>query len=570
MRPADTHQRETQRVEPDPDERIALTVFDGGCDGHWGRWRWTHARRRRGFDSPRSTLLRLAEVLFVLSPKPTVGALSAALASLVLVGCAAVGPDFHPPALPSAASGPDYTDTPLPPQTAAADSVAGSAGQAQQFVTGLDVPALWWQMFHSVPLDALLRSAIAHSPNLAAAQATLRQAQETYNAQSGNLRLPQVDAKLGANRERAPAASTGTAGGQLLTLYNASVNVSYALDVFGGVRRQLEGAQAAVDAQRFQVQAVYLTLTGNLVTTAIREASLRAQLDATDQVLAAQQQQLGVLDKQFELGAIARSAVLAQQTQVAQTATLLAPLQKSLAQTRNQLAVYAGRLPNEPALPNFDLASLNLPRTLPLSLPSELARQRPDVRASEALLHQASAQVGVATANLYPQFQLSASFGSSTTRLGNLFGGGWNFWSLVGGLTQPLFHGEALQAQRRADIAAFDAAAAQYRGTLLVAFQNVADALRALEFDAAALKAQAEAEAIARQSLQMTTQQYRLGAVSNLQLLNAQQAVLQTRIALVQAQAARFADTAALFQALGGGWWSRGELGDATLTQEGN
>lgn len=493
---------------------------------------------------------------------------SAPLAALALAGCAAVGPDFRPPTVAPAAYVPDIADTALPTQTAAVEGLAGSAGQAQRFVKDLDVPALWWGLFHSAPLDELIRSAIEHSPTLAAAQATLRQAQQTYLAQSGNLRLPQVDAKLGAQRERAPATATGTAGGQLLTLYNASVNVSYSLDVFGGVRRQLEGAQAAVDAQRFQVEAVYLTLTGNLVTTAIREASLRAQLDATGQLLAAQRQQLDMLDKQFELGAIARSVLLAQQTQVAQTVTLLAPLQKSLAQTRNQLAVYAGRWPGQAHLPEFDLASLNLPSELPLSLPSELARQRPDVRASEALLHQASAQIGVATANLYPQIQLSASFGSSATGADKLFGSGWTFWNLLGGLTQPLFHGQALHAQQRADIAAFDAAAARYRSTLLTAFQNVADALRALQFDAEALKAQAEAQSIARQSLQLTTQQHQLGAVNSLQLLIAQQAVLQTRIALVQVEAARYADTAALFQALGGGWWNRGELGNATLTQE--
>ena len=488
----------------------------------------------------------------------------ALVATIALAGCA-VGPDFNPPSPPPGAQGADYTATPVPERTAATPSLPGSAGQAQQLVKGMDVPALWWTLFRSEPLDRLIRSAIAHSPSLAAAQATLRQAQESYNAQSGNLALPKVDAQAGAERERASAVSTQTRGGQLLSLYNASVNVSYVVDVFGGVRRQLESAQAAVEAQRFQVEAVYLTLTGNLVTTAIREASLRAQLEATRKVLDAQQQQLDLLGKQFDLGAIAKSAVLSQRTQVAQTMALLPALEKSLAQTRNQLAIYAGRLPGEGGLPEFDLASLNLPEALPLSLPSALARQRPDVRASEALLHQASAQVGVATANLYPQIQLSASYGSAATRAGNLFGSGWDFWSLSAGLTQPLFHGGALNAQRRAAIAAFDAAAAQYRSTLLVAFQNVADALRALQFDADTLKTQAEAEAIARQSLDLSNQQFRLGALNYVQLLTAQQAVLQTRTALVQAQAARYADTAALFQALGGGWWNRGALADATL-----
>ena len=466
---------------------------------------------------------------------PTLG-LSLALA---LAGCAAVGPDFKPPDLPAAAQGADYTATPLPARTAQAPVEGGAA---QQWVAGADIPAQWWSVFQSTALDALIREALARSPTLAAAQATLRQAQEGLAAQQGKLALPSVDAQLGAQRERASAVQTQKAGGQLLTLFNAQVNVSYNVDLFGGVRRQLEGAQAQVDAQRLQLEATQLMLTGNLVTTAIREAGLRAQIKAAREVLQAQQDQLDILQKQFDTGATAQSAVLAQQAQVAQT--------------RHQLAVYAGRLPSEPGLPEFALADLTLPPSLPLSLPSELARQRPDVRAAEALLHQASAQVGVATANLYPQIQLSASLGSTALTVGDLFKGPWAFWSLAGGLVQPLFHGDALQAQRRAAVAGFDAAAAQYQGTLLVAFQNVADALRALQFDADTLAAQAQAETAARQSLQISTAQYQNGAVSYVQLLSAQQAWLQTHTALAQAQAARYADTAALFQALGGGWWN--------------
>ena len=473
--------------------------------------------------------------------------------ALALAGCAAVGPDFKPPDLPAAAQGADYTATPLPARTAQAP-VEG--GVAQQWVAGADIPAQWWSVFQSTALDALIREALARSPTLAAAQATLRQAQEGLAAQQGKLALPSVDAQLGAQRERASAVQTQKAGGQLLTLFNAQVNVSYNVDLFGGVRRQLEGAQAQVDAQRLQLEATQLMLTGNLVTTAIREAGLRAQIKAAREVLQAQQDQLDILQKQFDTGATAQSAVLAQQAQVAQTQATLPALDKALAQTRHQLAVYAGRLPSEPGLPEFALADLTLPPSLPLSLPSELARQRPDVRAAEALLHQASAQVGVATANLYPQIQLSASLGSTALTVGDLFKGPWAFWSLAGGLVQPLFHGDALQAQRRAAFAGFDAAAAQYQGTLLVAFQNVADALRALQFDADTLAAQAQAETAARQSLQISTAQYQNGAVSYVQLLSAQQTWLQTHTALAQAQAARYADTAALFQALGGGWWN--------------
>ena len=485
---------------------------------------------------------------------PTLRAVHCLLAGVALAGCAAVGPGFKRPEAPAAASGNLYTATPLPERTAEA-LVAG--GQAQQWTPGADIPAQWWTLFRSPALDALIRSALERSPTLAAAQATLRQAQEGLTAQRDSLTLPRVDAQAGAQRQHASAVQTQIPGGSFLTLYNAQVDVSYTPDLFGGVRRQLEGAEALVDAQRYQVEATYLMLTGNVVTAAIREAALRAQLDATREVLRSQRQQQDILERQFATGATPVSLTLAQRTLVAQTQATLPALDKSLAQVRHQLAVYAGRLPAEADLPAFDLAGLVLPAELPLSLPSELARQRPDVRAAQALLHQASAQVGVATANLYPQIQLSANWGSTALRGADLLSRPWTFWTLAAGLTQPLFHGDALAAQRRAAIAGFDAAAAQYRGTLLTAFQNVADALRALEFDAQALAAQAAAEASARRALDVADAQWRSGAVSRLQVLMAQQAWQQSRIALAQAQAARYADTAALFQALGGGWWNR-------------
>ncbi|MDN6883305.1 efflux transporter outer membrane subunit [Variovorax sp. CAN2819] len=491
---------------------------------------------------------------------PVQGAVLGAV--LLLTSGCAVGPDFRTPDLPAAASGADYTPAPMPARTMKSDV---PAGQAQELLPGRDIPALWWEVFRSEPLDRLIRASLAQSPTLASAQAALRQAEATYDAKSGNLLWPQVTAQLGVQRERASEVSSRVAGGQLLTLYNASVNVSYNLDVFGASRRQIEGAQAAVEAQRYQVEATYLTLTSNLVTTAIREAALRGQLQATREVLQAQREQLGVIEKQFDTGAIPKSIVLQQRTQVAQTQAAIPPLEKSLAQTRHQLAVFAGRLPSEQGLPEFDLASLSLPQELPLSLPSELARQRPDVRASEALLHQASAAVGVATANLYPQIQLSGSYGNTALRARDLFTGPATLWNLGAGLTQPIFNGGALRAQQRAAVAAYDSAAAQYRSTVLGAFQNVADALRALELDAAALQTQATAESLARQSLELSTAQFRAGAVSYVTLLTAQQAWLQTHTALVQAQAARYADTAALFQALGGGWWNRGALADAAI-----
>lgn len=484
-------------------------------------------------------------------------------AGLTLTGCAA-GPDFQQPPAPSAAGGDSYTPSPMPTQTVAAEGAsAGAAGAAQRFALAQDIPAQWWAVFHSEVLDRMIRLALEHSPNLAAAQAALRQAQENFNAEAGSLLYPNLSAQLGVTRQRASQAPLGLSGSGAFTLYNASVNVSYTLDAFGASRRALEGLQATIDYQRFQLEGAYLALTANLVTTAVREASLRAQLQATQEVLDAQQKQLAVIEKQFALGAIPRSNVLSQRNQVAQTVAGLPVLEKSLAQTRHQLSVFTGKLPSEAGLPEFRLDALTLPQELPVSLPSALVRQRPDIRANEALLHAASAQIGVATANQYPQITLTGSYGSASTSARNLFSAGTGLWSLGAGLLQPLFNAGALSAKRRAAVAAYQQAQAQYQSTVLGAFQNVADSLRALDLDAATLKAQADAEALARESLDLSTRQYQLGGVSYLVLLDAQRTYQQARVALVQAQAARYADTAALFQALGGGWWNRAALAEA-------
>jgi NodT family efflux transporter outer membrane factor (OMF) lipoprotein len=482
--------------------------------------------------------------------------------SLVFVGCA-VGPDFKSPDAPLAVGNNSYTPTALPAQTVQAD---GAAGVAQRFAFGQEIPAQWWTLFHSEALDQMIRSALQQSPNVASAQAALRQAQEIYNAESGSLLYPNVSGQLSAQRQRASAVSSGTPGGSVFNLLNAAVNVSYTLDVFGGSRRTLEGLQASVDYQRFQVEATYLSLTANLVTTAIKEASLRAQLQATLEVLDDQEQQFAVIERQFALGAIPRSTVLTQHTQVAQTRAGIPAIEKSLAQTRHQLSVYAGKLPSESGMAEFLLESLQLPQDLPVTLPSALVRQRPDIRASEALLHEASAQIGVATANQYPQITLSGAFGSASTRAGDLFTHAAGFWSIAAGLAQPIFNGGALSAKRRVAIAAYDQAEAQYRATILTAFQNVADSLRALDSDASALKAQVEVEAVAREALNLIRRQYGLGAISYLALLDAERTYQQSRISLVQARAARYADTAALFQALGGGWWNRPPADDVAPT----
>ncbi len=473
-------------------------------------------------------------------------------AAALIAGCAA-GPDFR---TPESTKSEVYTSAVLPVQT---ESAPGVAGAAQRFAAGRDIPAEWWTLFHSPPLDELIKQALRDSPTIGAAEAALRQSQEEYNARRGTAFYPQIDAGASVSRQKISGASIGQPNRLFspFTLYNASVSVSYSLDVFGGARRELEALEAHVEYQQFQLEAAHLALTANIVTAAVREALLRAQLAVTHEIAAEQEEQLGIVKRQFEVGAAAKTDVLLQQGKVAQTKASLAPLEKELAQNRHELAVLAGKLPSETsALPEFRLDAFELPQELPLTLPSILARQRPDIRAAESVLHAASAQVGVATANLYPHITLTGGYGSQAVTTGDLFSAGSAVWSYGAGLLQPLFHGGELKAQRRAAVAAYDGALAGYRQTVLLAFQNVADVLRALDLDAQALKAQADADAAARDSLDTARKQYQLGAASHLAVLLAESQYEEAHLGLVQAEATRFADTAALFQALGGGWWN--------------
>ncbi|MFP5240225.1 MAG: efflux transporter outer membrane subunit, partial [Acidobacteriota bacterium] len=424
-------------------------------------------------------------------------------------------------------------------------------------VEGSDIPAQWWTLFHSEALDQLIRRALADSPTLASAEAALRQARENLNATAGTVLYPSVDANLSASRQGITGASTGVSGDVTTTynLFNASVNVSYTLDLFGKGRRELEGLRAQIDYQKFLLQGAHLTLASNIVTAAVKEASLRGRIQAYEAIVAAQTRQLNMVTRQSLLGGAAQSDVLAQQAQLAQTRAILPPLESELAITRNQLALLSGQFPGNAALPEFRLEEFKLPSELPVSLPSALVRDRPDIRANEELMHAAMANVGVATANLYPQVTLSASAGSSALRVEDLFSPGTGIWSVGAGLLQPIFHGGELTAKRRAAIAAYEQALAQYRETVLKAFQEVADVLQALEADARTLRAQTEAEAVARDSLTLTEKQFEYGATNYLTLLNAQRQHNLALVALVQVQSNRFADTAALFQALGRVWW---------------
>ncbi|MBA2655625.1 MAG: efflux transporter outer membrane subunit [Tatlockia sp.] len=473
------------------------------------------------------------------------------LCTVFLTACK-LGPNFHKP-LPPGVQG--YEEKPhLPKRTV---NAAVSGGEAQIFLKDKDVPLLWWELFRSKSINKLIRRGLACSPNIAAANAALRVAQENLNVQVGNLLYPAVDASFSAQRQRY---STTTIGGGnkafTFNLFNASVSASYTLDVWGAARRQIESYAAQVDYQQFQVIATYLTLTSNIVTTAVTVASYQEQIKVTIQLIKEQQFLYNILRKQFELGAISKAGVLTQQTLLEQTRATLPPLQKSLSINKHALSALVGAFPDE-ELPKLDLNKLKLPIRIPVSIPSNLVRQRPDVRAAEATMHAACAQIGVATANLFPQINLTGSYGFISTSLGGLFSHANSIWSIMAQATQPVFHGGALLAQRRANIAAFQQAEARYRQTVLQAFRNVADVLRALETDARALRAQVIAESSARQALKLTLEQYRLGGASYIDLLNTQQQYEQTRINRIRAQAMRYADTAALFQALGGGWWHK-------------
>ncbi len=472
--------------------------------------------------------------------------------SLALGACA-VGPDYHEPA---SAPGTGIVEASLPRQTLAP---LGGQEPAQNLGGGKELVADWWTLFHSEPLNALVAAALRDSPTVTGATAALRQARETLQASTGSLELPSVNGVASASRERASGAAIGFAGpGNVFDLYNAQVNVSYTFDLFGSVRRQLEAVRAQVDYQENQLRATRLALSANVVTAVIRHAQLHEQIAALQEVEKLQGAALDIVERRFSLGAVTRTDVLTQRTALAQTRAAIAPLERQRAQLRHQLAAYLGRAPADLDLAPVAIADLELPVDLPVSVASDLVHQRPDILAAESLLHAASAQVGVATANLYPQLTLSANAGSTALSTQSLFTAGTAVWGLTGSLVQPIFHGGALLAQRRAAVAAFDEAAAVYRQTVLVAFENVADVLRALEFDAQSLDAQADAYAQARAALELAQRQFDVGAGSYLNLLTAQQQFSQSAVAVVQARADRYADTAALFQALGGGWWNAG------------
>ena len=478
-----------------------------------------------------------------------------ALLVVLLAGCA-VGPDFQKPASPATDR---YTAQP-PGATPATTGVAG--GAAQHFASGADITADWWSLFHSAPLNALIEEALKNSPDLKAAQAALRQAHETMLAGRGAL-YPTVTAGFSASREQDPPGALAPVPSNnafLYDLFTPQLSISYMPDVFGLTRRTMESAAAQEQVARYQMIAAFTTLTSNVAVAAINLGATETQIEATRELMRSQGEMLEILQYQQTKGYASGLDVAAQEAQLAQTNATLPPLIKQEAQLRDQLAFLVGRFPANAPTDNFALETLTLPQEVPLSLPSALVEQRPDVLQAQENMHAASAQIGIAVANRLPNLTLTGNAGSTALQIGQVFGTGTGFWNIGAALAAPIFDGGALKHQEYAARAAYDQAAQQYRSTVLGAFQNVADTLVALQQDAEGLKAAARSADAAQRSLDLTQRQYKDGYAAYLALLTAQQTYQQARIALVQAQASRFADTAALFQALGGGWWHQSEL----------
>jgi NodT family efflux transporter outer membrane factor (OMF) lipoprotein len=510
-----------------------------------------------------------------MSRRPLFAVVLAGAVVVALISSCAVGPNYHRPRAPEGAG---YSPTPLP-DTSAAAPVQG--GAVQHLVSGRDIPFEWWELFQSPALSSLIEKAFKANPTISAAQASLRQAEEMVYAQRGFF-FPTVAADYQFERQKLAGNLSGTSapgvqgdGSAITALQNPSPNpgphnkplffnfhtaqltVGYVPDVFGSNRRQMESLAAQAEAQRFALEATYITLASNVAAAAIQEATVRAQIAAVREIINFNTKSLEILRSQFKLGYAMRIDVAAQEATLAQSKALLPPLQKQFEQTRDLIRALVGNLPAEDVAETFELASLQLPQELPVSLPAKIIEQRPDVRVAEAQLHSANAQVGVAVAAMLPQFNITATDGGTATKFTQMFRSGGPFWTLTGGVTQPLFAGGTLLHKKRAANQALLQAAAQYRGTVISAYQNVADTLHAALSDADTLSAAVESENAAKVTLDLTRRQMDVGYVNYLTVLSAEMAYQQALLSRVQAQATRYGDTVALFQALGGGWWNR-------------
>ena len=473
------------------------------------------------------------------------------LAAALLAGLSAcaVGPNYHrPPLSPTEGYGP------LPSPAPSAPALA----------VGEDVPAAWWRIFAAPPLDALVGQALKNNPNIVAARATLKAAHEQVLAQKGYY-FPTLEGSIEPSRQHfaETLASPTAAGNSLYTLTTSQLSVSYAPDLFGANRRAVENLAASENAARFELEAARITLETNVVSAAVQDAALRDEIDATKQMIADQSRILATLQRQHALGQSSDVDVAAQQALLAQTEATLPPLERQFEANRDALDALVGKTPAEPVLDRFALSAIALPDKLPVSLPARLVAQRPDVRAAEAQLHAASAAVGMAVAARLPSVNIDGAAGSATLSLGVSLASDATFWSLAGSLVQPIFDGGTLLHRQRAAEAEYDAAKAQYEATVVGAFQNTADALHAIGTDADAVEAAARAEAASRRTLEVARRQLELGDLSAVAVLTDEAAEEQARLALTQARANQYTDVAALFQALGGGWWN--EASDAAV-----
>lgn len=499
---------------------------------------------------------------------------AAALFALLapLAGCMAVGPDFEKPPAPEA---PHFT----PEKTA-------SPGAGQRFAEGRDIPADWWALYRSKPLDSLVRESLDHNPSLEAAEAGIRIAYFNAQAQKGGF-SPQIF--LGANASQNLQSNNRALGAINQSVFNQSfptpaniitndpvpnvptntpnapyglflnqLTISYTPDIWGLNRRSVESLEAQTEQAGFQMEAARLALTSNVVVAAIQEASIRGQIEATKNIITILKESLDILNRQFTFGSIAKADVIAQEAQLAQAEQTLPPLEKQLAIQRDLLTALAGRFSFDEVEQTFKLSQIRLPATVPVSLPSQLVEQRPDIRAAEANLHAATAAVGIARANRLPNITLSANLGASAFHAAQLFAPGTGLYTLAANAAQPLFDGMTLLNKERAAVAALEQADAQYRSTVINAFQNVTDALRSLQQDARAVETARKAEDAAKRSLDIVRMQLKYGQVSQIAVFNAQRVYFTASLSRVQAEATRLADTAALFMALGGGWWNRG------------
>ena len=497
--------------------------------------------------------------------------LVALMFALMLSGCA-VGPDFKKPEPPSATG---YTPQSQNPETAAA---SGKSGDLQKYNASATIPFDWWTMFQSSQINSLIERAFKANPTIQSAQAALRRSQQNVIAQEGFF-YPTLGVNYSPSRNKLGGNNGGNAlglqgnGRNIQTVSNpagpifvgpvyynyhiAQLTVGYVPDVFGSNRRQIESLQAQLNAQRFQLEATYITLASNVVAAALQEASLRSQIDVMQKIINYHSENLELMRKQLKLGFIAKIDVASQESVKAQAEQALIPMKMHLEQTRDLIRALAGNLPNEDVPEKFELASLHLPQELPISLPSQLVEQRPDIRAAQEQLHSASAEVGVAVASRLPQFAITGAIGGMASTPSWMFQSGGPFFTLLGSISKTLFDGGTLKAKERAAREYLVQASADYRNVVITAFQNVADTLYAIQSDADFLKASVRSEQALKETAEITRKQYNLGYVGYQTVMAAEQNYQQSLINLIQAKTNCFGDAAALYQALGGGWWNR-------------